>query len=1527
MLDTLKQLFQPPVFPDNDDLTREAITLDALLLFHQATVFIFGGLLVLSGSPPAAALAFSLVCLAGLGGLRYFLRRRVQAALWVYIGLLFAVITLVVVLQGGLTSPLLVCYLSGVIVVTILMGLRIGAGYTALTTLTMFIIGVAGGRGYLPPASAGTPAGDFFITTAVMLYTLIPVGITFRSLRQALMYARQQLDERQKAEAALRQTLAEQQTSEAALHQSETRLRAIISNLPVILFTLDAAGNYTLSEGKGLELLGLKPGEVVGQSALEMYQHQPQIMEKLRTALTGTQTRDVYDTQDFVFDVCYTPIFDADGKLTSLIAVAMNITEQRRAEAALRLSEERYRSLAELASDFAYSYAVNPDKSYVLEWITEEPFYRMMGARPDELQKDFSMYHPDDLPLAQQDVEAVVDGKQTSRAYRSMTKSGEMRWINIARYPVWDEQEQRVIRFYGVAQDVTARKEAEIALRQSEERYRLLAELASDYAYSFLVHPDKSYTLEWLTEESYARMTGANPAEFQTSFMLYHSDDQPLVKQDLEDLLNGKQTSLEYQIYTHTGEMRWFHIARYPVWDEQEQRVVRFHGVAQDVTARKEAEIALRLSEERYRLLAELVSDFAYSYSVNPDKTYDLEWITEEPYHRMTGADSAVVKDKFTLYHPDDVALVKQDMDEMLNGKQTRREYRIYTTSGELRWLNVVRNPVWDEQQQRVVRFYGAAQDVTARKEIEIALRQSEERYRLLAELASDYAYSYIVQPDKTCILEWITEEPFFRITGMHSGEVNNTNGLYHPDETPLLQHDLAMMLNGKQNTREYRIITRSGELRWLNIARYPVWDEGEQRVVRFYGVAQDVTARKEAEMALRQSEETARRFQEQLKILHEISLELSRTRTLDDLYYAAIEAGCSRLGFDRLGLFVLSESRTALCGTYGVDAEGDIRNIYDVALPVTAESMIMQAQRERKQVVFFEDRPLRDRDAVVGHGWSATAVLWDADKSIGCLFADNLRRQEPVSPMQIELLVIYSSMLGNLMTQRRTQEALQRSEERLKLALDSANDGLWDWNMETGEGYYSPRYYTIRGYENNAFTPSYEQWRDSVHPDDVERVDNREFDRFNNEYRMKTINGDYIWIIDRGQVVRRDAQGNALRVIGTISDISERKRAEVDLRESEEKFRAVFELAPSASLIVRLDGVIMDANQTALGQTGRSLGEIVNHTVMELDIVPGEPGFRVMVELLENGIQVEDIETGLVRSDGQRLTILASARYVSLGGEKHILMTWVDITRLKHAEAEILTLNAELEHRVIERTARLEATNRELEAFAYSVSHDLRSPLRSLDGFSQALLEDYGAVLDTIAHDYLHRIRAASQHMGEMIDALLSLSRITRTELRRQNVNLSEMAQAIIDSLREAEPGRQVTAAIAPDIVVEGDEQLLRIALQNLLQNAWKYTGRTANARIGFGTRLQDGQRVFYVTDNGAGFDMMYADRLFGAFQRLHTAHDFPGTGIGLATVQRIILRHGGRVSAQGQPGHGATFSFTLDTVAENLPAHNLRS
>jgi len=290
------------------------------------------------------------------------------------------------------------------------------------------------------------------------------------------------------------------------------------------------------------------------------------------------------------------------------------------------------------------------------------------------------------------------------------------------------------------------------------------------------------------------------------------------------------------------------------------------------------------------------------------------------------------------------------------------------------------------------------------------------------------------------------------------------------------------------------------------------------------------------------------------------------------------------------------------------------------------------------------------------------------------------------------------------------------------------------------------------------------------------------------------------------------------------------------------------------------------------------------------------------------------------IHADGRRQWLRwAVAPWSDASGEQGgIIISTEDITDRKRAEEQVYQLNADLEQRVLARTAELSAANRELDSFAYAVSHDLRAPLRAMNGFSQALLEDYGQTMPDEAQRFLQQIGVASQRMSDLIDGLLALSRTTRGELKYDQVDLSALCERQLTALKQSDPERKVSIQVQSGLMVSGDALMLDALMFNLLSNAWKYTARVTNASIKVYQEIDQGVSRFCVADNGAGFDMAYANRLFQPFQRLHRQDEFPGIGIGLATVERIVHRHGGSISARGEVGKGAIFGFTLTHPAE---------
>ncbi len=623
---------------------------------------------------------------------------------------------------------------------------------------------------------------------------------------------------------------------------------------------------------------------------------------------------------------------------------------------------------------------------------------------------------------------------------------------------------------------------------------------------------------------------------------------------------------------------------------------------------------------------------------------------------------------------------------------------------------------------------------------------------------------------------------------------------------------------------------------------------------------------------------------------------------------------------------------------------------------------------------------------------------------------------------------------------QEQAAEAIRAREAWLRLAGESAQVGLWDWDVATDKLQWNDGLKAIFGLPPDTENLNLPTFLAAIHPDDLEEtrhsfmaaLGNRS--EFDHEYRIVRPDGAIRWIVARG-LGEYGQDGKPLRMTGAALDITERKRVE-------DKFSKVFHASPVPISISRLDdGLYLDANEAFIEQFGWSKSEIIGRSSVEIGIWPSAAERTLWSARLRASGRVKSYEATLNVKSGERRSVLISAEQFDLEGEKCVIGMIYDITERRRTEAalgesearlkeaqrighfgswdldlaskrlqwtdelfdiygcdpdafggtwddllerihpddrlaihrvfresanggkpyeidhriitpdgavkhlhvrwevfrdgngkpvralgtaqditaqvlateEIQRLNTELERRVVERTADLTSANRELESFAYSISHDLRAPLRGIDGFSQLLLEEYQDKLDATGRGYLDRVRRAAQRMGTLIDDILELSRVTRHSMRRTHVDLSQLAREILDELAHGAPGCAIEASIAPDCTAFGDPQLLRVLMQNLLENAWKYSGRQAAPKIAFGRETADGEAVFFVRDNGVGFDMKYAGRLFTPFQRLHKPEEFEGTGIGLATVARIVQRHGGRVWAEAVPGQGATLRFVV--------------
>jgi PAS domain S-box-containing protein len=601
---------------------------------------------------------------------------------------------------------------------------------------------------------------------------------------------------------------------------------------------------------------------------------------------------------------------------------------------------------------------------------------------------------------------------------------------------------------------------------------------------------------------------------------------------------------------------------------------------------------------------------------------------------------------------------------------------------------------------------------------------------------------------------------------------------------------------------------------------------------------------------------------------------------------------------------------------------------------------------------------PLTRRDG----SYSGAIVLTSQD--------DSRRFRDSDKDLLDQLALLASPALENL--ELRTQafqriRALEQTEEHYQVALDYSQTGTFEHQLDTNREIWSLPLRRLYGYDET-IEPSYESWLARIHPDDRAEADRvvhdslrRDSKGFSQEFRIMHPAKGPLWMHSQGRVIVNEA-GQPVRVIGTVVNITDRKQVEElltqrarqqatvaqlgrdalagkDLQELMDRialqvtellgveYCKILELLPGGEeLLLRAgagwrDGLVGTTTLSTRNgsQSGFTLRQ--KEPVIVTDL-PGDGRFHAPWLLEEHGV-VSGV-TVVIHGEGQHpwgvLGVHTSqpAHFTpdDIFFVEAVANVLADAIVRTNWEARLEHARGALEARVRERTAQLQAANRELEAFAYSVSHDLRAPLRGMDGFSQVLLEDYGSELDETARGYLERIRGAAQRMGELIDDLLSLSQVSVGAVPRKTVDLSTSVSGLARELSDRDSSREVHFEVQPDVVAKADPKLVRIALENLLDNAWKFTSSAGQAVVSFGAFEEADRTVFFVRDNGIGFDMSNSARLFSPFQRLHPDVQFEGTGIGLATVQRVVHKHDGTIWAESEPGRGTTIFFTLDSA-----------
>jgi PAS domain S-box-containing protein len=1138
----------------------------------------------------------------------------------------------------------------------------------------------------------------------------------------------------------------------------------------------------------------------------------------------------------------------------------------------LRLSEERWQLALQGTNDGIWDWNFQTGEVFFSDRCKE-----MLGFDADQFMDSpkvwESLIHPDDLPAVTAAFYEHLEDKALfyTLEHRLQCKDGTYKWV-LSRGQALRNEAGTVTRMAGSITDITERKHAEAALNESRRQFRNLVENSPDIIERFDLNLRHLYVSPSLT-----RTTGLSTEVFLGKSCREMGLDETMVNTweaaANRLLATGEKQVIEFSTPTLEG-VRAFEMVIAPEWDEPQAgesgaRITSLLCISRDITERKQTEQQLRDLSDRLSLALQSAKlgvwewDTASNQVIWDNRICEIYGVPPSNHPRSFAEWEAMV-------HPDDLPYCQAQSWRVLQDPSVNTggiEFRMVRPDGSVCYVESY-FLVQREETGQPDRLVGVNLDITERKRAEEALAASERQLSTLISNLPGYVYRVQNDPNFTPLFISTGVEA---VTGYRQDEYLVERSIscgqeIHPDDAEWVWERVQQAVGDRTPYEcEYRIRTKTGEERWVWERGRGIYDEAGS-LQWLEGFVTDISDRKLAEAELLSQKELLQITLDHLPVMVSVHSETGNILLVNQ----TIEQTVGWTQAEHLTRDVLRE-----CYPDPADYDRVTRHI--AAADAT-----------------WQEFRLRTRDGrLIDTAW--TQIPLPDGRSIGIGQDITERKQAEAARLQTE--------------------KLQTELKLLETVLDSVLAGYWDYDLRNGTNYWSPGLKRMLGYAEDEIPHTLDNWERQIWPEDLQtakaclerHVQSRGAEPYYNEIRYRHKNGSIVWVICAGQGIEWSESGELLRMVGCHVDITPLKHIEAQLRISEGHLQEAQRIGNIGSweFDVQTEQITWSEQVFHIFRRDLALGTPEDFATFQQLVYPSDREFYAeTLQTLMDTHQPYDVEFRICRGDGSIGHVQSKGEAVLDATGRLIKLTGIvlDITERKRVEAKLL-----------QKSAQLEASNRELEAFAYSVSHDLRSPLRAIDGFSRALLEDYGHQFDDEGRDYFNRIRHNVQRMGMLIDDLLSLSRVSRLEMRYATVDLSAIAHELLQELWAAEPERQVECIIAPDVTVWADPSLMRVVLSNLLQNAWKFTSHHSTARIEFGILQQPEQTVYFVRDDGAGFDMAYSAMLFGVFQRLHNMTEFPGTGIGLATVQRIIHRHGGQVWAEAAVEQGATIYFTL--------------
>lgn len=1275
--------------------------------------------------------------------------------------------------------------------------------------------------------------------------------------------------------------ITERKRAEQALLDSEEKYRLVSENTDDWIYWVSPEGTFRYISPACEQITGYRVQEFMDRHSLYMDIVVPGDREMVHAHHMESIKGEMLP-HSFIFrittkngEICWidhncTPIF-TNGEYKGLIGTNRNITALKLAEEKLFESELKFRKIFE---DGPFGMAL-VNKDFVFINVNVQ-LCRMLGFTEEELQKrtfrDLSF--PEELRKDIAHIKRLI-GKEINvykTEKRYLRKDGQTIWGSLTVTPNFGD-DGHFLYNVAIIEDITRRKMAEEALQIANERLEMATEVSNlgiwdfDLINNSIYWDDKIY-------EIYGLDPGQPPPSIPNWLQMVYPDDQHYIDKALKEInTKAGKYDLEFRIVRPDGEVRWIEAVG-QLFKNIQGKPVRMVGVNNDITSRKKAEEELFASKIKLETAIEsmtdavvITDDLGHFVQFNESFATFHKFKTKEECSRYL----TYFIDTFEGYNlkGELITMDEWPISRALRGEMGRNlEFILHRKDTDDRWIaSYSFAPIRDVNGQ-ISGAVMAGRDITERQQAEEALRISEERYRNIYESAVIGIYR--TTPDGKILM---ANPTLVKLLGFESLEELKLRNLEEEGFEGKESRDEFRRKLEKEGTvtgLESVWKTSDGRLVFVNEnARAFYNDIGE--VLYYEGTIEDISERKMMERHLRESEE---RFRKAF-LINPDSITITR---MGDGTFISVNNGFTQiLGYSEEE----AKGKTALQLDIWIDDE---------------ERMRYMRELKTKGVVENWELRLKTKSGKMIDTLSSSVII-------------EVEGEEHVL-----------STIKDITEINRAGEALRKQEALLNEMGRMAQIGAWEYYPQTGRVIWTSEVARIHDLDpthevtvNTGISYYYGTSQEKIK--EAVRQAEEEAKPYDLECEILTAKGVHKWVRSIGNPVVEE--GKVVRITGSFQDITVRKNAEIALRRSEENFKLLIESISLPVAYINEQGTIIFRNNKFYEVFGYTEQEIPTIKEWWINAFP-DPEYRRMAVnnwalFVERARNTEkdtvSAEYDITCKDGTVRTIVTSGVFIN----DSILITLIDITERKRVEQEIFKLNESLERRVEERTFQLREANRELEAFSYSVSHDLRAPLRHINGFVDLLSQKYKDLLPEKGQHYLQTIVESSNHMGTLIDDLLQFSRTGRQEMNQTNQDMNVIVQEVLRLLDPDIQPRNIVWKIAHLPAVTGDHALLRMVWYNLLSNAVKFTKNEQKAIVEIGNSENDNEYTFFVRDNGAGFDMKYVHKLFGVFQRLHPKSEFEGTGIGLANVRRIIQKHGGRIWAESQIGHGATFYFTL--------------